>query len=311
MNITDSPEFKKWFEGSKAVDAQGKPLKLYHGTSKDQDFKHFKIPKNGVWFTDNPKSASEYTEQNDSQGYRWDTDTQNFKPTNVSGRVMPVYLKMLKPIYVKKLESLFTRAQWISPDYRKQQGIVFDALRADGYDSIIMGDGLYVMLDYNAPNKIKSAIGNRDFSDKTRNIHASVQQRIKYYVKSVVEEAFGGFWITDKGKVLDTDWHTGIDHYVIAKAKFIGTGFSCVLQAYTAGWVRVSWSTLDHIDNFAVNFKSPMPPKARSVLLSKWRSMTKGRETFDVELETGNRFSDNIASFMTAGDAMNFIKGNW
>lgn len=311
MNITDSPEFKKWFEGSKAVDAQGKPLKLYHGTSKDQDFKHFKIPKNGVWFTDNPKSASEYTEQNDSQGYRWDTDTQNFKPTNVSGRVIPVYLKLLKPIYVKKLESLFTRAQWISPDYRKQQGIVFDALRADGYDSIIMSDGLYVMLDYNAPNKIKSAIGNRDFSDKTRNIHASVQQRIKYYVKSGVYENIGGFWITDKGKVLDTDWRTGIDHYAIAKTNFVGYGFSCIFQAYTAGWVRVGWAITDPINNLAVNFKPPMLPKARSVLLSKWRVLSKDRETYDVELDTGTWEPGSLSSFMTAGDAMNFIKENW
>lgn len=32
-SITDSPAFQRWFAGSQAVDAQGKPLKLYHGTS--------------------------------------------------------------------------------------------------------------------------------------------------------------------------------------------------------------------------------------------------------------------------------------
>jgi hypothetical protein len=45
---------QRWFAGSQAVDANGEPLKLYHGTSKDADFKSFKMPKNGVWFTTDP-----------------------------------------------------------------------------------------------------------------------------------------------------------------------------------------------------------------------------------------------------------------
>jgi hypothetical protein len=50
-----SADFYKWFDGSKAVDADGNPLKLYHGTSKDKDFKYFNVAKSGVWFTPSPK----------------------------------------------------------------------------------------------------------------------------------------------------------------------------------------------------------------------------------------------------------------
>ena len=32
-NITDTPEFKRWFGKSKIKDANGKPLVLYHGTN--------------------------------------------------------------------------------------------------------------------------------------------------------------------------------------------------------------------------------------------------------------------------------------
>lgn len=40
--VTERPEFKAWFEGSKVVDADGKPLVVYHGTS-GADFQEFKI----------------------------------------------------------------------------------------------------------------------------------------------------------------------------------------------------------------------------------------------------------------------------
>lgn len=38
---TDSPEFKKWFGNSKIVDADGKPLVVFHGTNYDQEIDKF------------------------------------------------------------------------------------------------------------------------------------------------------------------------------------------------------------------------------------------------------------------------------
>ncbi len=37
----DSPQFKAWFDGSKVVDANGQPLRVYHGTRSSVDFEEF------------------------------------------------------------------------------------------------------------------------------------------------------------------------------------------------------------------------------------------------------------------------------
>jgi hypothetical protein len=158
---------QRWFAGSQAIDANGEPLKLYHGTSKDADFKSFKMPKNGVWFTTDPHSASEYAVENDSQNSRWEHG--GFVPYNTAARVIPVYLKMLHPKRVANMDDLMPPELKYKDNYRRSQGIVFDKLRSEGYDGVIIANQVYVMLDYNAPSKIKSAIGSM-FTDR-KNIH--------------------------------------------------------------------------------------------------------------------------------------------
>ena len=48
---TNSQQFKDWFAGSKVVDKEGKPLKVYHGT--DAEFDKFELAENadGIYFT--------------------------------------------------------------------------------------------------------------------------------------------------------------------------------------------------------------------------------------------------------------------
>lgn len=65
--ISDTPEFKQWFNGTKMVDQSGNPIIFYHGTSNDIDFKTFKINRNGAWFTGNKNEASEYALNNDNR----------------------------------------------------------------------------------------------------------------------------------------------------------------------------------------------------------------------------------------------------
>ena len=67
---TETPEFKKWFGESKVVDAQGKPLVVYHGTNQDfSKFSKARLGKNtaniatkGFFFTENASEANEYAE---------------------------------------------------------------------------------------------------------------------------------------------------------------------------------------------------------------------------------------------------------
>lgn len=68
---TDTPEFKKWFGSSKAVDEKGQPLRVYHGTTRD--FEAFDKTKGGLttgapsargamFFSADPEVANSYTE---------------------------------------------------------------------------------------------------------------------------------------------------------------------------------------------------------------------------------------------------------
>lgn len=62
---TNTPEFKAWFGDSKVVDEEGKPLRVFHGTT--HDLSQFDTsPANpeahwgaGIYFTDSPSDASE------------------------------------------------------------------------------------------------------------------------------------------------------------------------------------------------------------------------------------------------------------
>lgn len=66
---TDTPAFKRWFGDSKAVDEQGNPLRMYHGTKASFDtFKSSKQSGGLLFFTDQPAIASEYA-MGDRVGY--------------------------------------------------------------------------------------------------------------------------------------------------------------------------------------------------------------------------------------------------
>ena len=73
----------KWFIGSKVVDANGKPLKMYHGTSVLNSIQEFDPLKTkieyshlgyGIYFTDNTEAASQYTTKNQDFIFDYDFD---------------------------------------------------------------------------------------------------------------------------------------------------------------------------------------------------------------------------------------------
>jgi hypothetical protein len=69
-DITDTPEFKRWFKDSKVVGKSGKPLVVYHGTPVGEfdefmtdvpvDKRNF-IQSKGAFFSSSTNTASEYT----------------------------------------------------------------------------------------------------------------------------------------------------------------------------------------------------------------------------------------------------------
>ena len=152
-----------FMEGSVAVNPDGSPITLYHGTSKDKAFNKFNVPRNGAWFTTRPEEASSYAEQNDSQGHVLAPTKENpwaMRETNTASRVVPVYLSIKNP-KVYEDPSVFNDeiVKASGDNYKRGQGILFDKLRAQGHDGVVLGNGIYVVL--NNPGQIKSAVGNR------------------------------------------------------------------------------------------------------------------------------------------------------
>lgn len=157
---TDTPAFKAWFGNSRVVDADGKPLVVYHGTKAD--FDAFKTTKSGefgpaIYMTDSPREASEY---GDGQGWGGPSGT----------RVMPLYAAIKNP-YTKGVDAFWKEFGTGGSD---AEGVA--AAQAAGYDGIIAkrADRYYdnearefvdrggMLTHYIAfkPTQIKSAIGN-------------------------------------------------------------------------------------------------------------------------------------------------------
>lgn len=170
-DVTETPEFKAWFGDSRVVDADGKPLVVYHGTTKD--FSKFRpadeLPGGNVipiFFTQNPDFASNTLYGGGEDG----------------GRVMPVYLRAerifdsssaedlrslkrevelrdpLDPLVDEPISILSSSSNW-----NVIEGYAGD-IRNLGYDAMIVfetnksgGSRSLAVFD---PRQIKSAIGN-------------------------------------------------------------------------------------------------------------------------------------------------------
>ena len=159
---TATPEFKRWFGDSKVVDADGKPLVVYHGTtanfdafdpSKRGDVTGVSDAKQGFFFVASGKAASEFT----------------WKSGAMTGSVMPVYLSMRNPLVVD------LPGEWAPRKYDE----ALARARAEGRDGLIVRGAttLGTKGDYYIafkPEQIKSAIGNRGtFDPETADIRYS------------------------------------------------------------------------------------------------------------------------------------------
>jgi hypothetical protein len=171
-DITQTLGFKTWFGNSKVVDSNGRPLVVYHGTSKDRDFNKFKIGKRGAWFTTNPEYASEYAMQNDSQKIKTELDATTgrlvYRDVNTASRVIPVYLKLENPAKLTKEES---EGFQLAVNYGKYQADLFDKYKRMGHDGVDFEDGTFVVFE---PTQIKSKYNSGTFNPTDADIRREV-----------------------------------------------------------------------------------------------------------------------------------------
>lgn len=132
---TDTPAFKRWFGDSKVVDAQGKPLVVYHGTSKRFSRVNMKKGAQGLFWMTSDKAAIEAGE------------------VGASGRgvIMDLYAKVENP------------AGW---DEYGKKGI--GELIRDGFDGLILPDDGAVTVVAFDRSQVKSADRNNGNFDPAK-----------------------------------------------------------------------------------------------------------------------------------------------
>jgi len=135
----NTPEFKKWFRGSKVVDSSGKPLIVYHGTPNK--FTQFREKDYGLkwkktfWFT---------------------TDKEMAKYFSNGGNIVEVYVNIK------------------NPKTDENDSYTTDILKKEKYDGYIgyEKDSLQIITLYTVEStQIKSIYNNGDWDKNNPNIY--------------------------------------------------------------------------------------------------------------------------------------------
>jgi hypothetical protein len=126
--ITNNPYFQNWFKGSKVVDENGNPLRVYHGSPHEfqrfntspKKYEHKNAVNLGAYFTADTYIANDFS---DFDG-KWS-----------SGRVYPVYLSIKNPINISHI----THLKGLYEDYRKELANSLPLLTNHEKENIING----------------------------------------------------------------------------------------------------------------------------------------------------------------------------
>lgn len=157
---TSTPAFQNWFGESQAVDAAGKPLRVFHGTGGD--FSVFSRARAGAttgaantgmgfFFTDNAEVAGNYA--------RMARDAQ---------AVMPTYLSVQNPLRLEAKNMMEADRLLLSGLKPENDGAIIKVAMRDG--------GTQTVYMVREPGQIKSATGNRGTFDPN---NADIRYRTK------------------------------------------------------------------------------------------------------------------------------------
>ena len=165
----ESPEFKKWFGDSKVVDEEGKPLKMYHGTSSE--FSIFDPQQGGKNFGQKEPYVFLTSSREDGDLYARNSARKGGTP-----RTLSLFVKLENP-YVIEENSDSAGIHTLFENRRGLKQEVVEALNSPEYDGVLVrdtGSRLYGEDDklrvetiaiVKHPEQIKSATGNRGTYD--------------------------------------------------------------------------------------------------------------------------------------------------
>lgn len=186
----DTPEFKAWFRASAVVDADGLPMRVYHGTATDFEvFDPSAAPINdegymgvGSYFIAQARDASEYAYMASDAANHPESD----EDLAVGARLLPVYLSIQNPY------RLAVGDQGTLDMEREEVLAWTERLKTLGYDGVVNSAGNeWVAFE---PTQIKSAIGNSgSFSPTNPDIRYSLVEpkAALRFVDEVTGAAYG------------------------------------------------------------------------------------------------------------------------
>lgn len=132
-NKVDTPEFRKWFGDSVAVEADGTPMRFYHGTNALEPFSTFSVPQFEAGSHFGTIYAASYFASKFG-GYR--AMHPAFK-----GRVYPVYLRMEKPLYIDQDPGITSRLRVINEVHKlKKDKTAWVGVDNNGQSSLKLRD---------------------------------------------------------------------------------------------------------------------------------------------------------------------------
>lgn len=223
--ISSSPEvierFWNWFGNSKVKDRTGRPIVVYHGT--DQDFRAFDpeksnsntntgMPHGAFAFTDHPDVALSYTmldadrmtfgsdELHDQfrelirsgnfeaqMQFLHDHPQKNVPEFKQGGNVMPVYLRIMKPLRIDAKGYHWHDIYFQPKDYRAPESFTTNEIAEyamdNGFDGVIIknvkdvhkgpahASTVYIVF---SPNQIKSVMNRGGYSRDAHEIDESL-----------------------------------------------------------------------------------------------------------------------------------------
>lgn len=191
---TDTPEFRNWFGRSAVVNADGSPMRLYHGTNAD--FEAFDPKKSfgklgATFFSSDPEFASGH----------------DYAGTRSGANVKPVYVRSVNPFnpndpaHLDALKKTMTGQIWTASGFKPASSLVdrirgsdyfsledptlFNAIKKAGFDSVMVTENGSSNIAVFDPRNVKSATGNRgSFDPKDKRInYARLREAVQQYVK--------------------------------------------------------------------------------------------------------------------------------
>ena len=174
--------FWRWFGDSKVVDAEGRPLVVYHGTTADFDTFGYEArgtntqasgAERGFFFAGSKADSSLYIEIAQERARK------NYEP-EPDGRMLEVYLRAENPLVLTPFEEASVDEDTVN-ELIDADPVALDYAIDNGYDAVIwphgnMNNSAYTAVVF-APPQIKSATGNSGEFD-TANPNILMQEEI-------------------------------------------------------------------------------------------------------------------------------------